>query len=90
MQRNHLYWHPTLPGSDRAKPVKDLQSHYENGVPCFTGLMNPSTGLPFRVGHFKLGKLTMAGVDTDSDGILDTRYRHGKRNEVVATERIQR
>ncbi len=52
--------------------------------------MNPSTGLPFRVGHFKLGKLTMAGVDTDSDGILDTRYRHGKRNEVVATERIQR
>jgi len=42
-----------------------------------------------RIEYFKLGSWTMAEVDTDSDGILNTAYRYGRLHEVTATERIQ-
>lgn len=67
----------------------DLRSHYENGVLVSTAFINPSTGLPLRVEYFRLGKLSTVEIDSDRDGTLDTRYLHGKLNDVIATESIQ-
>jgi len=52
--------------------------------------MNPSSGLPLRVEHFRLGKLIAAEVDTDQDGVLDTRVHYSAIGEVTSTERIER
>lgn len=73
-----------------ADGVPDLRSIFENGVLSSMEYMNPSTGLPLRVEYFKLGKLTHADVDTDKDGILDTRQRYSPLGDVTGSERIPR
>ncbi len=69
---------------------RDLRSHFVNGVLDSSEYLNPSTGLPLRVEHFKLGKLLHAEVDTDKDGVLDTRITYTPLGEVAARAAIPR
>lgn len=69
---------------------RDLRWHYINGVLSTAEFMSPSTFLPLRVEHFTLGKLTMAEVDSDKDGTLDTRYTYNPLGEVSATEKMSK
>ena len=64
----------------------DLRSSFRDGVLDTTSTMNPATGLPLRIEHYQLGRLTEAEVDTDRDGQLDTRLRYDRLGEVVSRE----
>ena len=64
----------------------DLRSSFRDGVLDNSSTMNPATGLPLRVEHYRLGQLMEAEVDTDRDGRLDTRLRYDRLGEVVARE----
>lgn len=69
---------------------RDLRWHYQNGVLSTTEYMNPSTFRPLRVEYFALGKLTMAEVDSDKDGTLETRYTYNPLGEISVTEKISK
>ena len=69
---------------------RDLRSRYTNGVMTSTEYLNPSTGWPQRVEHFRLGKLLHAEVDTDQDGSLDKRFVYSPLGEVSAVEALPR
>jgi hypothetical protein len=66
----------------------ELRFAYRDGVPDTMSVVNPSTGWPLRVEHYRFGLLTEAEVDTDRDGRLDTRLRYDPLAEVVAREPI--
>jgi len=66
----------------------DLGIQYSDGVLTSMEYLNPSTGLPLRVEHYKLNKLVDADVDSDKDGKLDTRYVYDGLGQVVVTEKI--
>ncbi|MFP5410096.1 MAG: DUF2007 domain-containing protein [Gammaproteobacteria bacterium] len=68
--------------------IADLKSTYQHGVLASTEYINPYTGLPLRVEHYRLGVLTAAEVDTDKDGRLDTRYSYSPTAEITATQAI--
>ncbi len=68
----------------------DLRSFYAQGVSTSTQFINPATGLPLRVESYKLGITTMAEVDTNKDGKLDTRYIYSPLGEVISSEKISR
>jgi hypothetical protein len=63
-------------------------SSYRHGVLESSSTFEPSTGLPLRVEHFKLGRLIKAEQDTDRDGRLDTRLRYDALGEVVARDTL--
>ncbi|MBC7992320.1 MAG: DUF2007 domain-containing protein [Rhizobacter sp.] len=69
---------------------RDLRYNFSNGVLSSTESLNPSTGLPLRTEHFKLGKLLHADVDTDKDGVLDTRITYTPLGEVAARTAMTR
>ncbi|GAB4561111.1 MAG: DUF2007 domain-containing protein [Rhizobacter sp.] len=69
---------------------RDLRSHFSNGVLSSTEYLNPSTGLPLRAEHFRLGKLLHADVDADKDGALDTRITYTPLGEVAERAAIPR
>lgn len=54
--------------------LPNLKSNYQHGVLVSTEYINPLSGLPVRIEHYRLGALTMAEVDTNKDGKLDKRY----------------
>lgn len=64
----------------------ELHTAYRDGVLDTTTVLNPSTGLPLQVEHYRLGRLSDAEVDTDRDGRLDTRLRFDPLGQVVARE----
>jgi Putative prokaryotic signal transducing protein len=66
----------------------DLVTFYENGVPSYTEFLNPATGRVLRLERYKFGKLVSADIDTDTDGVLDTRHIYGKLAEIIKTETI--
>lgn len=68
--------------------LPDVKITYRHGVLAFAEYINPHTGLPLRIEHFRLGILTTAEVDADKDGRLDTRYRYSPTAEIVATAAI--
>jgi len=68
----------------------DLGIQYTDGVTTSMEFLNPSTGLPLRIEHYKLNKLVDAEVDGDKDGKLDTRYRYDGLGQVVSSEKISK
>lgn len=50
----------------------DLHATYANGVVQSNTFIERASGLPARVEHYHLGKLTHAELDADHDGVLDT------------------
>ncbi len=66
----------------------DVRSSYRHGVLARVDYLNPYTGLPLRVEHYRLSSLQSADVDTDKDGRLDTRYRYSPSIEVIGQEAI--
>jgi hypothetical protein len=69
--------------------IADRRSHYASGVKTTTEIINPTTGLPLRVEYYRLGVLIRADVDTDKDGVLDTRFFYTPLGEVASSEKIQ-
>ena len=69
--------------------IADRRSHYASGVIATTDIINPTTGLPLRVEYYRLGVLIKADVDTDKDGVLDTRFFYTPLGEVASSEKIQ-
>jgi hypothetical protein len=67
----------------------DLRYRFESGVLVSMSFINPSTGLPLRVEHYRLGLLQSAELDLDRDGKLDTRHLYGPASELVSTEKIK-
>jgi len=61
-------------------------SGYRHGVVDSSATLEPSTGQPLRIEHFKLGQLVEAEQDTDRDGKLDTRLSYDVLGEVIARE----
>jgi len=68
--------------------IADVKSTYRHGVLASTEYINPYTGLPLRVEHYRLGVLTTAEVDTDKDGRLDTRHFYSPTAEITSTQAI--
>ena len=64
----------------------DMRWFHAYGVLDYAEVMNPATGRPLRVEHYRLGKLTYADIDADMDGGLDFRVRYDARGEVTARE----
>ena len=61
-------------------------SSYRHGVIESSTTLEPSTGMPLRIEHFKLGQLIEAEQDTDRDGRLDVRLHYGQLGEVAARD----
>lgn len=68
--------------------VADRRSHHVEGVPTTNEIIDPTTGLPLRVEHYRLGVLVEAEVDTDRDGVLDTRLFYTPLGEISSRARI--
>jgi hypothetical protein len=64
----------------------DLRSSFEYGILTSMQYVSPSTGLPFRVEHFKLGKMIYAEVDANKDGVLDTKISYTPFGEINLTQ----
>jgi len=67
----------------------DLRWLYKHGVLTTAEYMDPATGRVLRLEQLSLGKLVSADIDTDKDGVLDTRLIYDKLGAVVATEQIR-
>jgi len=68
----------------------DTRWLYSNGVLETVEFLNPASGLPLRVEHYKLGRLEFADVDSDADGTLDTRLRYNRLSEVASKEQLSK
>lgn len=51
--------------------VPELRSRFSAGVLSSNEYLDPDTGNPLRIEHFKLGKPVRAEVDSDRDGTMD-------------------
>lgn len=69
--------------------LPNLKSYYKHGILVSTEYINPHSGLPVRVEHYRLGVLTTAEVDTDKDGNLDKRYTYSNTAQITHEENIQ-
>ena len=68
----------------------DLRTRYVHGVIDTIEYINPTTGHPLRVEHYALGVLKYADVDTDKDGVLDTRIKYTRLAEVESREPLKK
>ncbi len=68
----------------------DLSHHFSSGVLQRAEYRDPATGKTGRVEHFRLNKLTHAEVDSDQDGVLDTRIRYTPLQQEAGRSRIER
>lgn len=68
--------------------IADLKTTYRHGVLASMAYINPYTGLPVRIEHYRLGLPTTADVDVDKDGKLDTRYTYSPTVEVTGKQAI--
>lgn len=67
----------------------DVRIYYKHDVAESIQYINPSTGLPLRVEHLRLGTLlTFADIDSNKDGKLDTRLTYTPLGEVATTQPI--
>lgn len=66
----------------------DLRTTYRHGVLATMEYINPYTGLPVRIEHYRLGLPTTADVDVDKDGRLDTRYTYSPTLEITGKQAI--
>ena len=64
----------------------DMHSYFKSGVLVTTKYLNPKTGLPLRVEHFRMGRVAFAEVDSNRDGKLDKRLTYSVSGEVTQTE----
>lgn len=69
---------------------RELRLNFNDGVLSSSETLNPSTGLPLRAEHFRLGKLLHADIDADKDGVLDTRITYTPLGEVASRVMIPR
>jgi hypothetical protein len=86
-QRNNIFL-ATVDSNGDGFP--DIRTHYKNGVGISTEYINPATGLPLRVEYFHLGTLVKADIDTNQDGVLDTRQWYTDLAEIASSETIQK
>jgi hypothetical protein len=70
--------------------LAEWRAAFVDGVLDTATVIEPSTGLPLRVEHYHLGRLTQAEQDEDRDGRLDTRLRYGPLGEVNSRETLGR
>lgn len=68
---------------------RDFKFHFQNGVTVTTEYIYPTTGLPEKMEHYRLGKVTHADIDLDKDGKMDIRRYYDKLGEPVSTEEIK-
>ena len=68
------------------RELKRASVFVRDGVIDSTTVLNPATGLPLKVEHYRLDRLVDAEVDTDRDGRLDTRWRYDPLGEVTVRE----
>lgn len=68
----------------------DLSYHYTSGVLQLAEYRDPATGKTGRVEHIRLNKVTHAEVDSDQDGVLDTRIRYTPMQQEAGRSRIER
>lgn len=73
-----------------ADGLPDLVALSTFGVLQSTQYISPTTGLPLRVEHFKLGILQHVDLDTDKDGKLDTRVTYSPLAEELSRGPIPR
>jgi hypothetical protein len=66
----------------------DVRFNYRYGVQESVEYLNPHSGWPVRVEHYRLGIRTAAEVDTNNDGKLDTRYSYSRTAEITRQEAI--
>lgn len=66
----------------------DLRALYANGVQDSLELIDPRSGRPLRVEHFKFGLRTRAEVDSDRDGTLDQQLIYSPLGDVTETRRL--
>lgn len=64
--------------------------NYTHGVVETVETMDPASGKPLRVEHYRLGVLQFADLDTDADGRLDTRVTYTRLGEVAARTPLPR
>ena len=68
--------------------LAEWRGAYRDGVLDTATIIEPSTGLPLRVEHYHLGRMTRAEQDDDRDGRLDTRLSYGPLGEVKSREAL--
>jgi hypothetical protein len=68
----------------------DLTYHFSSGVLQRAEYRDPATGQTGRVEHYRLNKQTHAEVDSDQDGVLDTRIRYTPMQQEAGRSRIER
>ena len=66
--------------------LAEWRAAYRDGVLDTATIIEPATGLPMRVEHYHLGRLTEAEQDDNGDGRLDTRLRYGPLGQVTSRE----
>lgn len=66
----------------------DLHAVYANGVQDSIEFIDPRSGRPVRVEHFKLGLRTRAEVDSDRDGTLDQQLIYSPQGDITETRRL--
>lgn len=64
----------------------DLRTRYAHGAVDTVEFLDPATGRPLRVEHYRLGRLQFADVDSDKDGTLDVRIRYTPLAEVASRQ----
>lgn len=88
-----FYRHGNLERSEvdaDADGLAEWRAAYRDGVLDTATIIEPSSGLPLRVEHYRLGRLVDAEQDDDHDGLLDTRLRYGPLGEVTTRDPLAR
>jgi Putative prokaryotic signal transducing protein len=68
----------------------DLRLHLRYGVPVSLEYFVRASSQPVRIEYFHNGTIATAEVDSDRDGLMDTRHKYSNLAEIIATEQIQR
>lgn len=71
-----------------ADGVADVVWSFRHDVPVKSEIINPATNLPLRVSYWNLGVLQRADIDSDKNGVLDTRITYSPLAEELKREPI--
>lgn len=69
--------------------ITDLRSTYKHGVLASEEHLDPYTGRPIRVDHYRLGRVVASDIDRNGDGRLDTRYTYSTSGKAVGEEALR-
>lgn len=75
-ETKHRYGMTSVEASESdsdADGYPDVRVNSRHGVVATVEYVQPTSGLPLRVEHYRLGRLVHADLDTDRDGRLETR-----------------